>query len=153
MLCVFSFTARDDGRYDAACSQCGRTAVTRTTKVTASCRVLKEPLPLQTLVDAAALARPGEVGIPSGPGTELKSLLRDWLGITASPGCSCDKMAVKMNALGAGWCESEIGMAEILGVMKSEHAKRWQAGKTILPWSDTAATALVRLACSRARAA
>jgi hypothetical protein len=57
-------------------------------------------------------------------------------------------MANKMNKLGVEWSESADGFAEILAVMKREHARR----KTILPWSDTAASMLVRLACRRARA-
>lgn len=88
----------------------------------------------------------------SGPGTELKAILGDWLGITPSEGCSCNSMARRMNEQGAQWCESDEGMAEILGVMRAEHAKRWEAGKTRLPWADMGARQLVRLACRRARA-
>jgi len=61
-------------------------------------------------------------------------------------------MASRMNDLGPDWCESEAGLAEILGVMQAEHAKRWSEGRTRLPWSDFGATQLVRLACRRARA-
>lgn len=86
------------------------------------------------------------------PGTELKRLLQDWLGIEPTHGCSCNSMAARMDALGPEWCESDDGMAEILGVMREEHAKRRAAGQTILPWSDFGATQLVRLACRRARA-
>jgi hypothetical protein len=43
-------------------------------------------------------------------------------------------------------------MPEIIGVMRTEHAKRWQARQTILPWSDLGARQLVLLACRRARA-
>lgn len=93
-----------------------------------------------------------ESGPESGPGAELKKLLKDWLGIEASPTCSCNAMARKMDQRGPEWCESDEGMAEILGVMRAEHAKRWQAGATRLPWSDFGARQLVRLACSRARA-
>lgn len=82
-----------------------------------------------------------------GPGAELKSLLKDWLGITSSPTCSCNAMANKMNKLGVEWSESADGLAEILAVMKQEHGRR----KSILPWSDTAAVLLVKLACRRAR--
>ena len=57
-----------------------------------------------------------------GPGTELKALLKDWLGIESSPTCSCNAMARKMNQLGAGWCESDAGLAEILGVLLDEVA-------------------------------
>jgi len=87
-----------------------------------------------------------------GPGTRLKALLRDWLGIEASPTCKCNGMALKMNHLGPDWCESDQGMAEILDVMRAEHAKRWSAGKTILPWTDLGAKQLVLLACRRSRA-
>jgi hypothetical protein len=59
-------------------------------------------------------------------------------------------MAIKMNQLGPEWCESDEGMAEILDVMRDEHAKRWADGQTILPWSDMAARQLVLLACRRA---
>jgi hypothetical protein len=87
-----------------------------------------------------------------GPGTELKTLLKDWLGIEASPTCRCNGMAIKMNQLGPDWSESEEGMSEILGVMRDEHAKRWADGRTILPWTDAGARQLVLLACRRARA-
>ena len=81
----------------------------------------------------------------------LKGLLRDWLGIGASPTCRCNGMAIKMDQLGPDWCMSDDGMAEILGVMREEHGKRWADGATILPWSDFAARRLVMLACSQAR--
>jgi len=79
-------------------------------------------------------------------GSELKALLKDWLGIEYAPTCSCNAMARKMNTLGPEWCRSDEGMAEILGVMRTEHGKR----NTILPWSDIAARQLVLLACRRA---
>lgn len=88
----------------------------------------------------------------SGPGTELKAILKDWLGIESSPACSCNRMAQKMNKKGVEWCLSDVGMAEILGVMRAEHAKRWADGRTRLPWTDFGAKRLVRLACRRARA-
>jgi hypothetical protein len=90
--------------------------------------------------------------IVGGPGTELKALLKDWLGIEATPTCSCNRMAGRMDALGPDWCESDAGMAEILGVMRDEHAKRWADGRTKLPWTGFGARQLVRLACRRARA-
>jgi hypothetical protein len=91
-------------------------------------------------------------GPQHGPGTELKALLKDWLGIESSPTCSCNKMAAKMNAAGPDWCETDAGLAEILGVMRAEHGKRWADGRTRLPWTDFGATQLVKLACRRARA-
>ena len=96
--------------------------------------------------------RPGHATAgPGGPGTELKRLLSDWLGIEATSGCSCNSMAARMDALGPDWCESDAGTAEILGVMRDEHTKRWADGRTRLPWADFGARQLVRLACRRAR--
>ena len=86
-----------------------------------------------------------------GAGTELKALLKDWLGIESTPTCSCNAMARRMDTLGPEWCEGE-GMASILEVMRDEHAKRWADGRTILPWTDAGARQLVLLACRRARA-
>ena len=96
---------------------------------------------------AAVAPAPGH---PCKCGTELKSLLKDWLGIKASPTCSCSSMARRMDSLGPDWCEGE-GMASILDVMRVEHAKRWSAGKTVLPWTDAGARQLVLLACRRSR--
>jgi hypothetical protein len=92
----------------------------------------------------------GQRAASAGPGTELTKLVARF-GIAYTPGCSCRSMAVKMNALGPDWCERD-GMPEILSVMRTEHAKRWQARQTILPWSDLGARQLVLLACRRARA-
>lgn len=91
-------------------------------------------------------------GPQHGPGEELKLILKGWLGIEASPTCACNATARKMNTLGPDWCESDQGMTQILDVMRAEHAKRWSAGKTILPWTDTGARQLVLLACRRSRA-
>lgn len=88
---------------------------------------------------------------PDGPGTRLKAILRDWLGIDSTAMCSCSTMAWKMDLFGPEWCEGE-GMASILEVMRQEHAKRWADGRTILPWTDAGARQLVLLACRRARA-
>jgi hypothetical protein len=85
------------------------------------------------------------------PGTELKALLKDWLGIESTPTCSCNAMARRMDTFGPEWCEGE-GMASILDAMRAEHAKRWADGRTILPWTDLGARQLVLLACRRARA-
>jgi hypothetical protein len=107
--------------------------------------------PQGSLRDAAnrMLAELGYAGVLEPPvlcGTELKALLKDWLGIESTPTCSCNAMARKMDERGPEWCKSGEGMAEILGVMRTEHAKR----NTILPWSDIAARQLVLLACRRA---
>lgn len=103
---------------------------------------------------SVAKAAPRSSATPrAAPGTELKRLLKDWLGIEATPTCPCNTMAARMDALGVAWCESDAGMAEILNVMREEHATRKARGETILPWSDFGATQLVRLACRRARSA
>lgn len=106
----------------------------------------------------AATAMLDELGVedlvaspPHRTGTELKALLKDWLGIESSPTCSCNAMARRMDTLGPEWCEGE-GMAQILDVMQTEHGKRWAAGKTLLPWTDAGARQLVLLACRRSRA-
>lgn len=86
-----------------------------------------------------------------GPGTKLKAILKEWLGIESSPTCSCNAMAHKMDKLGVDWCESEEGLTEIVGVMRTEHNKRWTAGLTKLPWIDIGARQLIKLACRQAR--
>lgn len=86
------------------------------------------------------------------PGTELHAFLRNWLGIEPTPDCPCRSMAAKMDRLGPDWCESDEGMTEILGVMRTEHEKRRAEGTTILPWTDFGARQLVLLACRQARA-
>lgn len=103
-------------------------------------------------VDETHEAYPRAINIQQrGAGAELKALLKGWLGIEATPTCSCNAMARKMDALGPDWCEGD-GMASILEVMRAEHAKRWADGRTILPWTDAGARQLVLLACRRARA-
>ena len=104
----------------------------------------------------AAIAMLVELGISQPdpavrPGRELKAILKDWLGIEATPTCSCNAMSLRMDSLGPDWCEGE-GMASILEVMRDEHAKRRADGRTILPWTDLGARQLVLLACRRARA-
>jgi hypothetical protein len=111
--------------------------------------------PQGSLRDAAnkMLVELGHTGVLEAPvlcGTELKALFKDWLGIESTPTCSCNAMAAKMDSLGPEWCKSDEGMSEILGVMQTEHAKRWADGSTILPWSDIAARQLLLLACRRA---
>lgn len=133
----------DGTRFRMRCLRCGMDRISTHQEETHYCGVADGPRRLQT-----ATAPPPQ----HGPGTELKALLKDWLGIESSPTCSCNKMAAKMNALGPEWCQSEAGLAEILGVMRDEHAKRLADGRTRLPWTDVGAAQLVKLACRRARA-
>jgi hypothetical protein len=78
----------------------------------------------------------------SGPGTELKSLLRN-IGIVASPTCSCNKRAKVMDEKGCDWCEEHID--EIDGWLAEEAKKRK------LPYLSLAGKTLIRLAIRRAR--
>ena len=82
----------------------------------------------------------------SGPGTELKKLLKTWLRIEASPTCSCNARARRMDveeARAPGWCEAHLD--EIVGWLREEATKRK------LPFLDAAGRVLVRRAISNAR--
>jgi hypothetical protein len=82
-----------------------------------------------------------------GPGTELKKLLKR-VGITASPTCSCNARARKMDeeeAREPGWCEAHVD--EIVGWLREEATKRG------LPFVDMAGSVLVKRAISNARKA
>ena len=131
-----------------SCSRCGRKVSAAHVKAECSSGPgTPSPLPI-----ASNLSRAFIHHVSAGPGTELKALLKDWLGIESSPTCSCSSMARRMDSLGPEWCESDQGMASILDVMRAEHAKRWADGRTILPWTDIGARQLVLLACRRAKA-
>ncbi len=80
-----------------------------------------------------------------GPGTELKKLLKK-IGITASPNCSCNARARRMDVEEArepGWCEAHLD--EIVGWLREEASKRG------LPFLDVAGRVLVRRAICNAR--
>lgn len=77
-----------------------------------------------------------------GPGTELKKLLSK-IGITASPGCSCNKRAETMNRHGTEWCENNI--ETICDWLQEEATKRK------LPFVRLAGKALIHLAIRRAK--
>jgi hypothetical protein len=82
---------------------------------------------------------------PPGPGTELKALLKK-VGITASPGCSCNKRAQVMDANELnepGWCEANL--ETICDWLQEEATKRK------LPFIRMAAKILVRQAIRNAR--
>lgn len=84
----------------------------------------------------------GTMSAASGPGTELKRLLR-MIGITAKPGCACEKRAQHMDASGCDWCEKNIGTIE--GWLAEEAKKRR------LPYVSLAGRAIIRMAIRRAR--
>lgn len=83
----------------------------------------------------------------SGPGTELKKLLSK-IGITATPNCSCNARARRMDeeeARHPGWCEEHL--EEIVGWLREEATKRG------LPFVDMAGRMLVRRAIKNAKRA
>lgn len=81
---------------------------------------------------------------PGGPGTELKKLLAK-IGITATPGCSCNRRASTMDSKGVEWCEAHL--EEIVGWLREEATKRR------LPFVDMAGRILVRRAIANAKRA
>jgi hypothetical protein len=103
--------------------------------------------PKQGFVPPVARAvQPSQPPAPtSGPGTELKKLLKR-VGITATPNCSCNARARRMDeeeAKEPGWCEAHLD--EIVGWLREEATKRG------LPFLDAAGRVLVRRAISNAR--
>jgi hypothetical protein len=80
----------------------------------------------------------------SGPGTELKKLLKR-VRIVALPRCRCNKRAAIMDQLGCDWCEENIDT--IVGWLREEAAKRG------LPFLDAAGRMLVKRAIRNARRA
>jgi hypothetical protein len=80
----------------------------------------------------------------SGPGTELKKLLKK-IGITATPNCSCNARAREMDARGPDWCEANLDT--IVGWLREEATKRK------LPFVDMAGRLLVKRAIRNARKA
>ena len=83
----------------------------------------------------------------SGPGTELKKIL-SLVGITASPTCSCNARARRMDEeekREPGWCAAHVD--EIVGWLREEAEKRG------LPFIDMAGRVIVRRAISNARRA
>ena len=102
---------------------------------------LDQPLPNGTASDQPGHAR-------HGPGTELKALLAGWpFYIVSSPDCKCNARARYMDEKGCDWCESDEGMAEILGFLREAAEERG------LPFLDVAARLLVKRAIHNARKA
>jgi hypothetical protein len=89
-------------------------------------------------------SKPRSSAPTSGPGTELKKLLK-LVGITASPTCSCNTRARTMDANGCDWCEANIDT--IVGWLREEATKRK------LPFVDLAGRLLVKRAICNARKA
>jgi hypothetical protein len=88
--------------------------------------------------------KPKPVG--HGPGTELKKLLKKWLGIVATPDCPCNRHAEEMDRqelAHPGWCEEN--MDKIVGWLRTEAEKRK------LPFIDAVGRRVVWWAISNAR--
>ena len=79
----------------------------------------------------------------SGPGTELKAILKDWLGIVASPNCSCNARARQMDEWGPDLCEQNL---PTIVTWLEEQAKARN-----LPFVRFAGEQAVKLAIRRAR--
>lgn len=92
---------------------------------------------------STARVTPPPVPPSSGPGTELKALLKDWLGIQASPNCSCNARARQMDEWGPELCEENL--PTIVGWLEE------QAKARKLPFVRFAAEQAVKLAIRRAR--
>jgi len=104
---------------------------------------------LSTTVDPCPDVAPQSVSEPvpvtGGPGTELKTLLK-YIGIVATPNCSCNARAAEMDRREAetpGWCAEN--METILDWLKE------QADNRGLPFVRMGAKVLVRRAISNAR--
>lgn len=79
----------------------------------------------------------------SGPGTELKKLLK-MIGITATPNCQCNQRAKVMDERGCDWCRDNI--ETICDWLKEESEKRGML------FVRSAARMVVKRAISNARA-
>jgi hypothetical protein len=115
------------------CSECGRSLPAWTGKPPFAVCSGKPVPPVPVEPPATAT---------TGPGTELKKLLR-LVGITATPTCPCNARAAQMDIWGADECQQRLD--EIVGWLREE------AGRRHLPFSATAARQVVLLAIRRAR--
>ena len=79
---------------------------------------------------------------PSGPGGELKKLLFS-IGITASPTCSCNAHARRMDEMGCDWCAENVPT--------NTEWMRGEAAKRKLPFIATLAGLMVKRAIHNAR--
>jgi hypothetical protein len=118
----------------AVCGKCG-----------SSIGTIATPPWLCANCQGSSFAGPPQAPPAHGPGTELKKLLSR-VGITATPNCSCNARARRMDeeeAKSPGWCEAHLD--EIVGWLREEATKRG------LPFVDMAGRVLVRRAISNAR--
>lgn len=135
--CVFVLRDDQDGMQTVVCIHCGRPVTLRNAAskgIVANCRG-----------SAEARWKSRRSGLHHCiAGTALKSLLAK-IGITAAPGCSCQRHAAEMDARGCDWCEQNIDT--IVGWLREEATKRG------LPFLEAAGRLLVRRAIRNARRA
>lgn len=122
----------DGNRYACVCSACGAKVNASRPKVFHVC-------------DAPDVSGLSAKSVSSGPGTELKALLKSWLGIVTKPGCKCNARAKTMDDKGCQWCLNNLD--EIVGWLQEEHTRQ----KILLPFVPLAAKQLVKLAVRNAR--
>lgn len=60
-------------------------------------------------------------------------------------------MAANMDAWGCDECAKPERIEEVVRWMKAEHGRRAKAGRIHVPWSDFAASTMIRLAIRQAR--
>lgn len=128
MRCTFAFD-----KWPPTCTCCGRRVKTSIQPIVAICRKI--------CAEDGGNRSAGSIAAHARPGTKLKSLLKSWLGVSASPNCSCNARARAMDdneAREPGWCEKNID--EIVGWLEEEARKRR------LPFVRYAAKLLVRRA-------
>ena len=73
-----------------------------------------------------------------GVGTEMKTLLSDYLGIKTNASCKCNQRANEMNAKGVDWCEAN---KDLIVSWLQEETKRRK-----MPFIKTAAITLINIA-------
>lgn len=83
----------------------------------------------------------GKESANGGVGTELKKLLK-MIGITASPGCSCNSRARRMDSEGIEWCKNNV---ELIVKWLGEESK-----KRRMPYAKFMGRKIVRMAIFRA---
>lgn len=93
----------------------------------------------------------------NGPGHFLKQNLKKYLGIEATPNCSCNKRAFMMDIQGPQWCRDNLQV--IVGWLREEYDRRKNSKDkeervtgviSLLPFNETAAKILVKSSIKQA---
>lgn len=138
--CIFELTTdTTNGRYKHQCSVCTQIVWSKYADTTKLHRNCGSPIPAGEYQEPPPQKPENDSG---GPGTELKKLLR-YIGIEASPSCSCNAHARQMDQRGPNWCETNVQI--IVGWLKEEAKRRG------LPFAEWPAKRLINLAIGLAR--